>query len=337
MTTTILTLKERPDLLQSTLTLIENSFKYKAPYKFSEDFAPLIQTSNHHNCFLIVNEKDQVLAHIGVKERSLEGFNIALLGGIAVDENFRGEGHFQTLFQHVLVEKKDEVAFFVLWSDLQKLYKKFGFYLCGSQYEVAEKPGKKEYTQTKYHLLNDEDKVTLQHLFEASFRAHYLTPARKHSDWDEIAAIQSADLFIKRHDGGITSYFFMNKGQDLTGIIYEYGSTKDLETLINEARAYGKIWMGGKIVASEEEQFQFMLAPGDTKIFARFIEMMSQGTLKIRDINSIKQEVYFDFEDELLSLTVEEFLSGTLGPLYFEEWETRLSATKLFFSGLDSI
>ena len=51
-------------------------------------------------------------------------------------------------------------------------------------------------------------------------------------------------------------------------------------------------------------------------------------------MNSMKQEVYFYFNDELLSLDTEEFLRGVIGPEVFEE----LGELKpIFVSGLDSI
>jgi hypothetical protein len=57
--------------------------------------------------------------------------------------------------------------------------------------------------------------------------------------------------------------------------------------------------------------------------------------MAIRDINPLKQEVYFDFGDELLGLELEEFLRGVLGPGVFEELGAELKP--LYISGLASI
>ena len=65
------TLKDSPSLLEETLRLIEKSFHYKKPYTFKEDFAPLMDTSNHHNCFIFTDENNKVIAHIGMKDKIL--------------------------------------------------------------------------------------------------------------------------------------------------------------------------------------------------------------------------------------------------------------------------
>src|SRR5690348_1673561 len=106
----IFPLKEKPSCFEATIKLIEKSFDYKSPHSFKTDFAPLIDQSNHQNCFIYIDENEHVLAHIGVKERIItlgkKKFTVCLLGGIAVDEKRRGEGIFQTLLQDVLAEKR---------------------------------------------------------------------------------------------------------------------------------------------------------------------------------------------------------------------------------------
>ena len=76
------------------------------------------------------------------------------------------------------------------------------------------------------------------------------------------------------------------------------------------------------------------MAPGDTKTFAQFIKAFSNELIAILDINPMKQEVYFYFNEELLALGTEEFLQGVLGPAPFEELG---NLKPIFISGLDSI
>ena len=145
----IFPLSEKPSCYEKAVKLIEKSFEYKKPFSFETDFAPLIDKSNHKNCFIYIDENENVLAHIGVKEReiTLQGktFSVCLLGGIAVDEKRRGEGLFQTLLQDVLAEKRSDTTFFLLWSNLEKLYNKFGFHLAGTQIELPS--NKEEFEQ----------------------------------------------------------------------------------------------------------------------------------------------------------------------------------------------
>lgn len=333
---TITTLEKKPQFYGPALGLIEKSFHYSPPNRFSEDFAPLMDPSNHHNSFIVLDENESVLAHVGVCERQITLGNhkipVAFLGGIAVDEKRRGEGVFQELFIHVLTEKKDDVALFLLWSDQEKLYRKFGFYLCGQQFELSMTEGPREFEKTKFHLLSSEERQQVIELYQKSFASSHLTVTK---NWELVAKIVSSDLYLKRNQGKITDYFFMNKGQDLTGIIFEYGSERPLPSLLNEARHYGKIWMGRPWIETEEIHYQFMAAPGDQKLFGEFVSAYSGSKISFKALNNLKQEAYFDFQGELHGLDIEEFLRGLFGPGTFEELEG--TSLPLFISGLDSI
>lgn len=332
-----MTLKERPDLLDSTLSLIEKSFQYQRPNSFRTDFAPLIDNSNHDNCFILLDENGKVLAHVGAKDRILKlngkSFTITLLGGIAVDESRRGEGIFQTLFQDVLAEKRSDTAFFLLWSDLEKLYNKFGFHLCGTQFEMTGSKTTSPYIKTTYSALNQDEQKQIQNLYQDSFAANYLTLVRDQNEWEMIAKVTSAELYLQKHNGRIESYYFQNKGQDLPEVIYEYGSKKSWPDFLKEISGYGKLWLGKEFIPIENQQFQFFMSPGDLRLFSDFILELTNKQFSIRNINLMKQEVFFDFNEETLSLELPDFLRGVFGPGTFEELELKT----LFLSGLDSI
>lgn len=330
----ITTLKAAPHLLNATIALIEKAFEYKKPNSFAVDFAPLVSENNSHNCFVMIDESENVIAHIGVCERNILGVPVAMLGGIAVDESRRGEGHFKELIQDVLAEKRSDVAFFILWSDQEDLYKKYGFHLCGMQIEVAKNGMPNSFTKTKLSTISASQLSQIQTLYKNSFAALYSTIERSPSAWQDLMKIQSTDLYIKESAGIISDYFFMNKGQDLTGIIFEYGTTGEIKDMIKTISPFGNAWMGSNLINDGEAQYQFFLAPGDTRLFTQFIKLYTSEKIIIRDINPMKQEVYFYFNDELLALDTEEFLRGVLGPAPFEE----LGEMKpIFISGLDSI
>jgi predicted N-acetyltransferase YhbS len=333
----IFPLSEKNSCYEATIRLIEKSFQYKKPNSFEIDFAPLIDKSNHQNCFILIDENENVLAHIGVKERFLtlgnKKYSITLLGGIAVDEARRGEGIFQTLFQDVLAEKRSDTTLFLLWSDLEKLYNKFGFHLCGTQFEISKTKVKSSFTKTTFSSLSNDEKKEIKTLFTNSFAKTYLTPERTQADWDLIQKVTSADLFIRKNGNAISDYYFMNKGQDLPEVIYEYGSQGELTTLLEEISAYGKVWIGKDLLASENLQYQCFMSPGDTRLFTQFIFELTNQQFAIRNINLMKQEVFFDFNEETLSLELPDFLRGVFGPGAFEEIEV----PSLYISGLDSI
>ena len=330
-------LSEKPSCFEATVKLIEKAFHYKKPNSFEIDFAPLIDKSNHKNCFIMLDENENVLAHIGAKDQFLtlgnKQFPVTMLGGIAVDEARRGEGHFQTLLQDVLAEKRSDTTLFLLWSDMEKLYNKFGFHLCGNQFEYSLERKETHFIKTKYKDLSELEQKEIQTLYKESFAKTYLTLNRKEEDWKLIEKITSADLFIKKRNGRISHYYFMNKGQDLPEIIYEYGTKEDMSAFIQEIGAYGKVWMGKPIVETESLQYQFFMTPGDLRLFTEFTLAFTDNKVSIRNINPMKQEVYFDYNEELLGLDLEEFLRGLFGPGSFEEIEM----PAIFLSGLDSI
>jgi predicted N-acetyltransferase YhbS len=333
----IFRLSEKPSCYEACLTLIEESFDYQPPHSFEIDFAPLIDRSNHHNCFVLLDEQEAVIAHVGVKEKNItlngRKYPIIMLGGIAVAKKHRGEGHFQTLFQDVLAETRSDTTLFLLWSDMEKLYNKFGFYLCGTQLELHQKEVASPFTKTKLHLLSPSEKKEIISLYNSSFAKTYLTLDRSQSDWELIEKISSADLFIQKSEDKISDYYFMNKGQDLPGIIYEYGTMEEMKALVQELSSYGRVWMGKDLVPTENMQYQFFMSPGDVRLFTEFISDLTQKQFSIRAINLMKQEIYFDFNQETISLELGDFLKGVFGPGTFEE----LDLPAIYLSGLESV
>jgi predicted N-acetyltransferase YhbS len=333
----IFRLSEKPSCFAATLNLIERSFGYETSHSFAVDFAPLIDESNFHNCFILLDENENVIAHIGARDRIItlgnEKFTFTMLGGIAVDESHRGEGYFQKLLQDVLAEKRSDTSFFVLWSDKEKLYNKFGFHLCGSQYELENEKVENSLFKTQYQMISSEEKKEIQKIYEKSFCKTYLTLDRGEEDWKVIEKITSADLFIKKENSKIESYYFQNKGQDLPGIIYEYGSLYELKDWLKTISHYGKVWMGSPVLETENIQYQFFMTPGDMRRFSQLVAAMTKGKILIRNINPMKQEVFFDYNEELMALDMDDFLRGIFGPGTFEE----LELPSFFISGLESI
>ncbi len=334
----IISLKEKPSLIEKTIKLIEKSFGYKKNHSFKIDFAPLIDEKNLHNCFILIDENENVLAHVGAKDRFFEinkiKFQISMLGGIAVDEKFRGLGYFQQLFQHVLSEKKNDSAFFLLWSDQEKLYSKYGFILCGFQYENTPRKQDKIFSKTKLSELNSEEFQEIKNLYENSFKKLYLSFDRSQEDWEILKKMTSTNLYIEKNNDKILSYFFKDKGQDLEDIIFEYGSINSKEDVLDNAPGNAKIWSAFPLNEEAIEQFQFLLAPGDLTKFSNFVLEYSNHKINVRQINQMKQEIYFDFNEETLGLDLDEFMRGLFGPQRFEEIE---DLKPIFISGLDSI
>lgn len=333
----ITNLKDSPGLFDETLKLIEESFQYESPNRFEIDFYPLVSPVNREHNHLLLNEKKEVVAHIGCKVRSIslgdQTYSVTMLGGIAVSKECRGSGLFQKLFSHVLSVYKEKTTFFLLWSDLEKLYNKFDFYLCGGQFEVSMEKSQDPFVETSFSALSANEKEDIKRLYQESFTKTYLTLNRNDTDWNELASVTSADLFIKKTDNHVSDYFLMNKGQDLSNIIYEYGTSGEFIPFLRSIAAYGKLWTGENFLDSTEAQYQFFLSIGNEELFKTFISHYTENKFNVRAINFEKNEVFVDFEDETLSFELEDFFRGVFGPEKFEEVPTK----PFFISGIDSI
>jgi hypothetical protein len=198
---------------------------------------------------------------------------------------------------------------------------------------VENEKKENDFEKSTYHSLSPLQKKEIQLLYNESFAKTYLTLERTENDWNLIEKITSANLYFRSNQSKITDYFFVNKGQDLPGIIYEYGTKSDINEFIELISHYGKVWTGKPILETENVQYQFLMTPGDLRLFTQFVVKLTDNKIALRNINLMKQEVYFDFNEELLALNLDEFLRGLFGPGTFEE----LELPSIYLSGLESI
>ena len=314
----ITNLKESPQLIEKAKKLIEKSFDYPESESFAVDFYPLYNKDNFQNCF-VMEDEGLVLAHIGVRPRSLAGHPILMIGGIAVEEESRGQGIFKKLFRYVL-ESHQDVALYLLWSDQLSLYEKFNFYPAGSLYEYDKQQSEHQFSVQKscwstfdlYDLYNNKSETRLE---------------RSTRDWEEIKKISSSKLFLVKKESEIVNYFVKDKGADLNGIIHEYGWID--EDQLNVFCNFGKVWSPQKFQSSRA-LFGTVLRPGSKIHFQKMIDSLFD--IKVLDFTN--DQVSFLFEGKSLKLSLPDFLEGLFGPNKFKELEDSKS---IFISGLDSI
>lgn len=330
------TLKEKPQLFTPTIKLIESNFGYEPHFHYEKDFAPLMHENNFEHCHLSLSENDDVIGHVGVLLRKVtvleSEFTFAILGGIAVNENFQGKGYFKELIQHVIQTYESQVSCFILWSDLHDMYKKFGFSLCGAQFVLSGgAPKVVDIEKTLYSKLSDTDKKQIQTLYKDGFQTHYLSLNRTSDDWKKIELIDSANLFIQREGSEIQGYFFQNKGMDLHNIIYEYGHKTEFLKWQQDISTLGEVWSG--ITDEEAEvQYQFLMRPAGK--FTEFVKTYTRDMINIQRVDFSKDIITLMLIDEELELNIDDFLTGIFGPGRFDEVDY---IPPLFISGLDSI
>jgi len=322
-------LADSPEYYLDTIKLIEKAFNYSSSNSFAVDFAPLMAESNHHNCHIYIDTaENKVIAHVGVLNNNFKikdkVFNTSMYGGIAVDEAYRGQSLFSSLFTAAIEENLDSTLH-LLWSDKVEMYEKFGFYPAIEQYEHHQaEDSKSNYSKTKLSKLNAQQEKQLKELYKSSPELRF---EREDSHWMALKAISSTNLYIKEEKNEIINYFFINKGEDLGGVIIEYGDIKD----IKEINTHGILW---STVGSEEADVLYasVLKLGEHKLFSEFIHTYTEGMIAILSITD--EEVEFDFEKSKFKLNHSEFLTGVFGPGRFEELS---HLDPIYISGLDSI
>jgi predicted N-acetyltransferase YhbS len=317
-------LSARPDKYQDTLTLIEKEFNYSDEFSFEIDFYPLVKPSNRENLFILLNENDEVVAHLGVLEKSFKlgakTFKCSFIGGVVVRSDYQGKGLSRKLMEHIEENCKD-YTFTLLWSDKTEYYKKFNYYPCIQQNQYEQTNCKNDYKRV---VLNDSLISKIRTLYNSN-QEH--RPIRTDQDWNDLKKITSMEVYIKGDINNPHNYFFLNKGQDLTGIIHEYGSFD--ENMLN----FGNLWSPYEANnLAPTYQYAALLKINNFASFKEFVLSYSQNLIKINDIDDYR--VSFQFGAEEFDQSIEDFLTGLLGPSRYEELN---ELKNLFIPGVDSI
>ncbi|OFZ14381.1 MAG: hypothetical protein A2X86_05925 [Bdellovibrionales bacterium GWA2_49_15] len=329
----VLTLKQRPDLYRPTLRLVERSFGSAPEHKIEVDFYPLFQEENWENCFILVDDSDALVAHIGIKVKQMsigdKIFPVALMGGIAVEQEQRGQGYFRNLFQEVINKFENQVAMFVLWSEKNALYGKFGFYEVGEIFEAKYcGNNNKIHASTTLAQLSSDELGIIKSLYTLVYERNYACFKRDEDDWRAITKITSAQLKLSRDDGGrLTGYAFQNKGMDLHDIIYEWSNIELGMSKVEDSEI--KIWSPlplGKDFKNTRTLFLGLVKIGNISLFQSFFNCIFKGKL-----NLIVQEQSFRIHEHIKQeYGLQAILGMTFSNSVPDKWP-------IYISGLDSI
>lgn len=322
-------LAKSPDYYKDTIKLIEESFDYAENNKFDVDFYPLMNKSNHQNNHLLIKD-DKVAAHIGVLEKTVtinnKTYPIAMYGGIAVNKDFRGQGLFKKLFGEVL-SLCNSVVLHLLWSDQLDMYEKFGFYPAIEQIEFNQSLEDAEgFEPTSLNELSDKQIEQIKTIYN---RQDDIRINRSNLDWEILKHITSTNLYIKKSDDNIQNYFFMNKGEDLNGVVIEVGDFKDLYEIKN----FGITWSPKNYLDQEAENlYGAVVKIGKSELFSELIHNYSDNI--VQNVEVHQSNIRFQFENNEFNMNPAEFLTGIFGPGKFDELNDR---PPFYISGLDSI
>jgi hypothetical protein len=340
----MMNLKDYPQYYQQTISLIEKSFGYQKEFSFAVDFAPLMDQENWHHCFILLDQvKKKVIAHIALKERDLllnnNTYKIGLIGGICVDEAYRGKGVFKDFFEQVMKRNEYSYLAYLLWSDQEHLYSKFNFYQVGGQIQLGQSSHFDleglGFNLSEWSDLSSRDFIEMTILYDQLI-SKMISIKRTLSDWELIKKIQSTKLYIKRSNHEIVSYLFLGKGQDLQGIIHElvykdgYG-----KNIITKLAGY-KLWLPEGLAYQNDNSKIFYTTffnISDAKLFEEFVNDWSNGHIRISSF--AKDKLTFEFSRKEYTVETEEFLKYIFGPSPLMEFKGYFKP--FLISGLDSI
>ena len=319
--TTVKTLQQVPNKLEECLKLIENSFNYESPYSFKDDFELLIHESNWSNCFLL--EADgEVICTVFTLPRLLlykdATLPVLFIGGISVHHSYRGQGHFKSLLETILLTQ-NSYGLFLLWPDLSSMYEKFNFFEFGLIEEIT--PTK----ANKLRPLDEKEFRNLAPLYE-KLKEKYIIPERSKEDWNLLWLSTSID---KMSDDNNSAYF-LNKGMDLQNIIHEsYPLLKTNNTPYS-------LWnFNSELNNTHDSRYTGFMRLGNLSHLSHFIDTISDGRLVISHEITEQGMVEVVFDGETYFLGIKDFIQGLWGPGAIKEWSSFIPSLIIF--GFDSI
>ena len=334
-------LSEKKEFLEKVFQLLETEFNYSGENKVSVDFFPLLKEENLQNNFILIDPtNNDLIGHIGTKPNLYHvngtDYPILHLGGIAISNKHQGKGNFRYLFSYILNQLQKRYAFLFLWSDKNDLYAKYDFFPVGGQIQPVENYSPiNGYRDTEYHKLESDQQKQLKNLYKDSHK-YFLMPTRE--DWNDLNGTSSAKLFIKENKSNeITSYYIMNKGQDLKNVIHEFGIKEDV--FEKELKEFQKnaCFLPFQFFPLEEEFFQLQYTVlcklGNPYFLANFASDFSRG--EITDFKFSNNEVDFIFENKDYQMEVKNFFESLWGPQIIKEFFGRYQG--LYVPGIESI
>lgn len=329
------TLSNEPSFYNQTVELIGSAFEYDNPRQFAVDFATLMDRKNLQHNHILVTE-DRVVGHIGVRIRKLGNTPVALVGGIAVAPDHRKRGYLYKLMERVSLAYNKKAAFFMLWSDQQELYQRFGYEMVGVQYETNGAGTKSdEYKPFSGDDLQPDDREQMKELYKKMY-ADNLTFERTEYDWATFSQITTPKYYIRKLGNQILGYYICGKGEDLKNIVHEYAHEScKARDIIDGVRKGQRIWLAENHCSADLEtipQYLGLIKITNTDFFTEFLKDWSGGKLILKEWEEDKCQ--FIFENTLYRDKCKHFLKLVFGPSRASEFE---EFPHLFVSGLDSL
>lgn len=314
---------------------IEKAFHYKDGNSFNTDFFQLMKESNHNNCHLLLDEKENLIAHIGVRPVTLhykgQELKTLLLGGIVTKEEFQGKGHFKELYNHIKSIYKDNYSLAILWSDNMSVYKKLGYSQFGLTAVIGDTPSTEEEIKRRGYQdisIQEIPKDKLAKKYNESYK-ETISIKRSLTEWNDIQKISSMKIYMNEYD----DYLFFEKGQDLKGIIHECSFANNKEEL---SKFKGLQLLNPTPL--DDDSFYIHLAWGkiiNTSDFSKFLSAITNGQVSISEFLADSNKITLTINNESYLFKREELLPLLFGPEQAIELQSLIP--QIYITGADSI
>ena len=242
---------ERKEKYQEFIKLIEKSFKYLAPHSYAMDFYPLVNSSNHQNCFMLL-ENEELIATCAFLPRTIvasSAHQVFFMGAIAVQEKFRHQGLGKKIVSESIAKIK-EGAWVGLWSDKKSFFSNLGFsdyeeqYFLPIQY-LAPMQNSIRIEKFKVSQLSNQQKMEWKNFYQ-NLSNKSITLLRQESDWNNIFNIHSATYVEIQYQQKKIGYAIVGKGMDLQDVVHEFYVEESFqEACLAKLNQEFSIWLPG--------------------------------------------------------------------------------------------
>ncbi|MEI8026106.1 MAG: GNAT family N-acetyltransferase [Pseudomonadota bacterium] len=220
-----------PKQLVARHSLLQSSLRPDSNYDIELEYPQVFSLQDSS----ITGLKDQIpIVHANILYRefaALDGqtWKAALIGNVATEETFRGQGLQKQLFRHLeSIARNESADVLVLWSDLESFYEKLGFCQFGG--EVRYQLAAHKSPPNSILNVNQIDVRTLSEIDLEQLMAirppEVLTLKRTPSQFKELLTIPDMGLFLGRDpEQKIQAWAITGKGCDMQGVFHEWGAT----------------------------------------------------------------------------------------------------------------
>ncbi|MBJ02692.1 MAG: hypothetical protein CMK00_07470 [Planctomycetes bacterium] len=208
---------------------------FGAQRSFREEY-PLLFDTDDDEALVWAEDGGVTLSACGIQTRELvvpgERLTVGLIGSVATDPMARGQGLAGQVLSHAeQVLRRRGCLVSLLWADDPAVYEGRGYRLVGRETDFVIDPGRRSLLPLARGMRVAEAKDATD--IHGLYQRH---PARVDRSTGETRALLAAPgmvVLVRGAPGAVTAYLCLGRGDDLQGVIHEWGGpTSDVLSLV---------------------------------------------------------------------------------------------------------